>query len=241
MFLEIINENDKELQRKLLFKYIDSSNLKAFINFLKNNNSNLLPFFEMVEDNLIDIYIDKEPLIFNISEDNIINITGESGSGKSTYVKKYFNNEDYKIVETDILFGIDTPKDDFVNHLRDIIFTKYIEEYIEGESNLPINFRHFNDVFEIILNESKNIDKTLVIDSGQFRHLKRFDLLKGKMIFIRTSVKESIKRACDRFDIRYPNAKEEEIEAHRIRKYTAYELYKKINTVIIKCFILYKF
>ena len=71
----------------------------------------------MVKDNLIDVYVNKEPLIFDISNDDIINITGESGSGKSTYVKKYFNNEDYKIVETDILFGKDTPKDDFVNHL----------------------------------------------------------------------------------------------------------------------------
>nr|MCR4898477.1 hypothetical protein [Acholeplasmatales bacterium] len=180
MFDEIINEKDKEIQRKLLFKYIDSTNFDTFLYYLNNNNSSLYPFFEMVKDNLIDVYVDKEPLIFDISDDNIINITGESGSGKSTYVKKYFNNDDYKIVETDILFGKDTPKDDFVNHLRDIIFTKYIEEFIEGQTNLPINFRHFNDVFEIILNESKNIDKTLVIDSGQFRHLKRFDLLKGK-------------------------------------------------------------
>ena len=241
MFDEIINQKDKEIQRKLLFKYIDSTNFDTFLYYLNNNNSSLYPFFEMVKDNLIDVYVDKEPLIFDISDDDIINITGESGSGKSTYVKKYFNNEDYKIVETDILFGKDTPKDDFVNHLRDIIFTKYIEEFIEGQSNLPINFRHFNDVFEIILNESKNIDKTLVIDSGQFRHLKRFDLLKGKMIFIRTSVKESIRRACDRFDIRYPDATEKEKEDHMVRKYTAYELYKKINTVIIKCFILYRF
>ncbi len=91
------------------------------------------------------------------------------------------------------------------------------------------------------MNNRHKIDKTLVIDSGQFRHLKNYSLLKGKLIIIRTSIIESISRAFKRFDLKYPNATEAEREEHKMKKYTAYELHKKFNTLIIKCFILYKF
>ena len=241
MFKEIIEETNKDIQKKLLFEGIDATNFKEFMYFLEHNHSPLLPFFNHVNESLIDLCVDKEPLIFNISDDNIINIVGESGSGKSTYAVNNYSKDTYQIVETDKLFNDKMNDDSFINHLRAIIYDKYSEEVIPGESNLPINFRHFNDVYEIILNESVNINKGLVIDSGQIRHLKRFDLLKGKIIFIRTSVNESIRRAIVRFDTKYPNATKEQKEAHLIRKYTAYELYKKINSVMIKCFILYEF
>ena len=43
----------------------------------------------------ISLYVDKDPYIKNITEDKIINITGESGSGKSYYTNKYLNDDDY--------------------------------------------------------------------------------------------------------------------------------------------------
>lgn len=39
---------------------------------------------------LIDIFISKEPYIKNIAKDKIINLTGESGSGKSYFFKTIF-------------------------------------------------------------------------------------------------------------------------------------------------------
>ena len=38
-----------------------------------------------MKDILIDLKINKEPYIKKLTEDNIINLTGESGSDKSTY------------------------------------------------------------------------------------------------------------------------------------------------------------
>ncbi|MCR5349975.1 MAG: ATP-binding protein [Acholeplasmatales bacterium] len=187
------------------------------------------------------MYINKEPIIFDISSDKYINITGETGSGKSTYTKEHFSSDDYVVVETDVLFNEKYKDNEFLNKLRNKIFKKYSDEHYPGGYNLKINFNHFNDVLKIIIDNKQDDGKTLVIDSGQFRHLKRYDLLKGKLIVMRTSVKESIKRACERFEKRYPNATEAEKESHRIKKYTAYELYKKFNTVIIKSFILYRF
>ena len=240
-YIDIIKEKDKEKLRMKLFKYIDITNFDSFIYFLKNNDLNLYEFFLNINDNLIDLYENKEPLIFDISHDNIINITGETGSGKSTYVKNNFDNPNYQIVETDRLFNDDVTDDEFLNYLRNIIYKKYSDEHYPGGYNLKINFNHFNDVLKIIINSKDKINKTLVIDSGQYRHLKNYKLLKGKLIIIRTSVSESIIRAIKRFSIKYPDATEKEIEAHKIKKYTAYELYKEFNTLIIKSFILYRF
>ncbi len=239
-YINIIKEKDKEKLKKLLLKYIDISNFDSFLYFLKNNDEDLYKFFSYINDHLIDLYIDKEPLIIEVSNDNVINITGETGSGKSTYVKNNFNNDNYEIVETDVLFNEKTNVDSFMENLRKKIFKKYSDEHYEGGFNLRINFNHFNDVLKIIMDNRYKIDKTLVIDSGQFRHLKNFELLKGKLIILRTSVKESVRRACERFLNKYPNATPEEIEAHAFKKYTAFEMYKKFNTLIIKSLILYK-
>lgn len=241
-YKDIIKEKDKEKLKILLFKYIDISNFDSFLYFLKNNDDKLYQFFLNVNNNLIDLYVDKDPLIFDISCDNVINITGETGSGKSTYVKNNFNDMNkYEILETDVLFNENIEVDNFLNNIRNKIFKKYSDEHYTYGYNLKINFNHFNDVLKIIMNEKNKISKTLVIDSGQFRHLKNYNLLKGKLIIIRTSVREAINRACKRFLEYYPNASEKEIEEHKIKKYTAYELYKKFNTLIIKSYILYKF
>jgi len=240
-YKDIIKEKNKDKLKELLFKNIDITNFDSFLYFLSNNDKDLYSFFLEIKNNLIDLYENKDPLIIDISDDNIINITGETGSGKSTYVKNNFNKEEYEIVETDLLFNDKYLDDPFLNMLRKKIFKRYSDEYYPGGYNLRINFNHFNQVLRMILNNKKYIDKSLVIDSGQFRHLKNYDLLKGKLIIMRTAVTESIRRACERFLNRYPNATEKEIEEHKMKKYTAYELHKKFNTLIIKCFILYRF
>ncbi len=241
-YKNIIKETDKEKLRMLLFKYIDFTNFDSFLYFLKNNNKKLYEFFKEVNDNLIDLFIDKEPLIFNISNDDIINITGETGSGKTTYTNNNFSdNNKYEVIHTDILFNDDIKVSLFQEELRKKIFKKYSDEYYPTGYNLKINFNHFNDVLKMIINSKNKINKCLVIDSGQYRHLKNYNLLKGKLIIIRTSVSESINRACIRFSNRYKNATSDEILNHKIKKYTAYELYKKFNTLIIKSYILYRF
>jgi hypothetical protein len=241
-YKDIFKNEDKEVIRNLLYKYIDITNFDSFLFYLKSNNSKYLAFFNEVKDNLIDLYKNKNPLIFDISDDDIINITGETGSGKSTYTLKHYNDLDkYEVIETDKLFNESFEVDKFQLQIRNKIFNKYQDEHYPGGYNLRINFNHFNDVLKIIVNSKKKTNKCLVIDSGQYRHLKNYKLLKGKLIIIRTSVDLSIKRACMRFKKRYPNATKEEIKNHKIKKYTAFELHKKFNTLIIKSFILYRF
>ena len=54
----------------------------------------------------ITLDIDKEPYIKVLSNDKVINLTGQSGSGKSTYAKENFNNDEYLIIDTDDIFSI---------------------------------------------------------------------------------------------------------------------------------------
>ena len=49
--------------------------------------------------------IDKEPYIKDITDDRIINLTGESGSGKSYFSNKYINDNNYIVIDTDIVFS----------------------------------------------------------------------------------------------------------------------------------------
>ena len=48
----------------------------------------------------ITLDIDKEPYIKVLSNDRVINLTGQSGSGKSTYAKENFNSDEYLIIDT---------------------------------------------------------------------------------------------------------------------------------------------
>ena len=56
----------------------------------------------------ITLDIDKEPYIKVLSNDKVINLTGQSGSGKSTYAKENFNSNEYLIIDTDDIFSINT-------------------------------------------------------------------------------------------------------------------------------------
>ena len=58
------------------------------------------------------------------------------------------------------------------------------------------------------------INKTIVIDCAQFHCIKNINLLKGKMIIIRTDIDTCYKRCIERFNKKFPNAtKEERIKA----------------------------
>ena len=63
--------------------------------------------FKIIDESelLIRENIDKEVYCKRLTKDKIINITGESGAGKSTYVANKFNTDNYVIVDTDSIFG----------------------------------------------------------------------------------------------------------------------------------------
>lgn len=179
-------------------------------------------------DILIDLEIDKEPYIKKLTDDKIINLTGQSGSGKSYYAKTFFNSEDYLIVDTDDIFSdIRFSKATGINKELGEMFRKKYNE-------LPNCANDFDLIYTEILNYCMKMDKIIVIDSAQFHCIKDIGLLKGKIIIIRTCINTCYKRCIDRFKNINPNATLEEIEKYAERKKAIYKWYHGSNDFIIK-------
>ena len=176
----------------------------------------------------ISLYVSKEPYIKELTNDNIINLTGQSGSGKSTYAKEYFNSEDYLVIDTDdVLSEKRFLKSDGINkELGEMFRNKY--------ETLPNLADDFDLIYKEILEYCKDINKTIVIDCAQFHCIKDISILKGKIIILRTDIDTCYKRCIERFKLNNPNATKDEIEKFSERKKPLYKWYKYTNDFIKK-------
>jgi len=165
--------------------------------------------------------IDKEPYQKQISEDSIWNITGESGSGKSTFIELYHNLDTVIIIDTDLLYQ-NTPKE--LLELKKYIQKKY--------QKLPDICLDFDKVYESILEFYQNQEKWIIIDSAQFRNLKDLSLLKGEIIILRTCVNTCYNRCIERFQKNHPQASLEELGEYSNKKKNIYKWYHSLNSFI---------
>ena len=134
------------------------------------------------------MYVDKEPNVKNITDDNIINITGESGSGKSTYINKYMNNDKYVVIDTDLLFCADLiDNKDYIK----------LRELFKCQSK-DILITDFDNFYLKVLEYYRNIDKAIVIDSAQYRNIEDYSILKGQIIVMRTCIDTCYNRVLSR-------------------------------------------
>lgn len=181
-----------------------------------------------MEDILIDLNISKEPYIKQLTNDNVINLTGQSGSGKSTYAKENFNNDNYIIIDTDEIFSEISHKNatGINKELGDMFRSKYNE--------LPNLGNDFDLIYQDILNYCKDKNKIIVIDCAQFHCIKDLSLLKGKMIIIRTAINTCYKRCIERFKTINPNATEEELSRYAEKKKKIFKWYEYSNEFIKK-------
>ena len=212
--------------------------LYEYKNFLRpwhKNNMNKEVYDKVLEvlneiksDTLINLFIDKEPYIKELTNDRIINLTGQTGSGKSTYAKKIFNSNEYLIIDTDEIFSEHRFKE-----TKGI--NKELGEYFrEKYKELPNCSDDFDLIYKDILDYCKNYNKTIVIDCAQFHCIKDINLLKGKMIIIRTSIDNCFNRAVNRYKNNNPNYTKEEFEKYLEKKKRIYKWYKISNAFIEK-------
>ncbi len=180
------------------------------------------------KDIYITLDIDKEPYIKELTNDKIINLTGQSGSGKSTYAKEHFNSTNYLIIDTD-----DVLSEKRFNNSTGI--NKELGEYFrEKYEILPEIGNDFDLIYIEILNYCKDKKETIVIDCAQFHCLKDISLLKGKVIVIRTSINKCYERCIERYKMITPNYTEEELNKYRERKKGIYKWYEGSNEFINK-------
>lgn len=183
---------------------------------------------EIKSELLLSMYIDKEPYMKQITNDKIINLTGESGSGKTYYTNTYKNNDKYIIIDTDILFSNQETDNKYILDLRKIIASKF------NENIKSILIQHFDEFYKIILDYFKDTNKTIIIDSAQYRNLKDITLLKGQVIVMRTSIDTCYKRCIERFNHKFPNATAEESSQYIHKKKSIYNWYHSLNEFLKK-------
>lgn len=175
--------------------------------------------YEVKSDLLISRFVDKEPYIKDISNDKVINVTGESGSGKSTYVTKYLNDDNNIVIDTDLVFEKEKVDNKYILELRNIFKNK--------EKDYLIN--NFDEFYLNILDYFKDVEKTIVIDSAQIRNVKDYSILKGKLIVIRTSIDNCYNRCVERWKENNNKYNDEELEKYSNKKLDMFNWYKILN------------
>lgn len=181
--------------------------------------------YEIKSDLLISRFIDKEPYIKNLTNDKVINITGESGSGKSYFSNQYLNDKNYIVIDTDIVFGNNSSDNMESIELRNV-FSNKPKDYL---------FTNFDEFYLKVLDYFKDSNKIIVIDSAQYRNIKDYSILKGKIIVMRTNIETCYERTLKRYkNIMKNNYKEEEFQKYANKKKGIFEWYTSLNDFIIK-------
>ena len=183
---------------------------------LKENNSPLD----------ISVYVDKEPYIKELTKDMIINLTGQSGSGKTTYAKEHFNSDEYLVIDTDDILSEE-------RYMKSNGINKELGDYFRSKYEvLPSCGEDFDLIYKEIIEYCKKYDKTIVIDCAQFHCIKDITLLKGTIIIIRTCIDTCYNRTIERYKEINKNYTNEELENYKERKKALYTWYKYSNKFI---------
>ena len=201
--------------------YITSNELDEKIEEIHN-------ILKEIKDPLsISLYVDKDPYIKKITDDNIINLTGQSGSGKSYYAS-HLNKNKYLVIDTDDIFSENRFKESSgINKELGIMFRdKYKESLNLGEN--------FDIIYQDILNYLNGVEKTIVIDCAQFHCIKNINLLKGQIMIMRTCIDTCYNRCIERFKQTKENYTEEELKRYREKKKSIFMWYKETNKFIAK-------
>jgi len=221
-----INIKNIDIVLDELLDYSDYNNEDYIfiINYLKDLKIEFLK-----EELFITESVDKEPYIKRVSNHLIINLTGESGSGKSTMCKE-LKNIDAVVIDTDNVFSKNISDDKYSKKLYKFLMDKY--------GRIPSLFEEFDLCYEAILECFNDPYKLLIIDSAQFRNMKDLSKLKGEVIVLRTCIDTCYNRCIKRFDEKFSNSNIEEKSNYILKKKSIYEWYHKINDFILKVYEL---
>jgi hypothetical protein len=135
--------------------------------------------FEVDIMGTISFIFDKKDYYKKLTEDEIINVTGAVGSGKSTYGLKYRTNGEYIVIGLDSIFGdmdSDTRNQE-TNEIKQTLVRRY------GELDKNNIAEYYYDMVEYI--RVKN--KKGIIEGGFINEINLIPKLKGEVIVKRTA------------------------------------------------------
>ena len=161
----------------------------------------------MSKESKLHLFRDRKDYVKKLTDDNVINIIGTKGSGKTTSTLKYINNDDYIVINCDRLFELPTDdniEDKFLKDIRDMLKNKY-GQICEGEDFINC----YNDILKYVAKKKKKA----IIEGNVIYDINPITQLKGTVIVKRTGINKCFLRTIKRD---YPNKYflNQEIEKH---------------------------
>lgn len=155
----------------------------------------------------IYLFKDQKDYEKKITDDDIVNVIGTKGSGKTTSTIKYINDENYIVVNCDRLLELpgDICREDIeLSKIKKMLIEKY-GKIIEG--------KNFIDSYYDIVLYIKKRKKKAIIEGNLIQDITPITQLKGIVIVKRTGIVKSFIRSVKRD---YPNKYflDKEIEKH---------------------------
>lgn len=138
----------------------------------------------------ISLFRDEEDYVKILTNDNVVNVIGLKGSGKTTSTLKYLSSDNYIVINCDRLFELPSneKEDKELSKIRDLLKEKY--ETIKMDKEF---IKCYNDIIEYVF--SKN--RKCIIEGNVIQNIST-GLLKGKIIVKRTSIIKSYIRSVKR-------------------------------------------
>lgn len=150
----------------------------------------------MKKNNKLYMFKDRNDYVKKISDDDVVNVIGTKGSGKTTSTLKYINDDDYIVINCDRLLELPEDKlveDKELSKIRDILKDKY-GTITEGKEFINC----YNDILKYI----KAKKKKALIEGNIIQDIEPITKLKGTVIVKRTGIIKCFFRAIKRD---YPN------------------------------------
>lgn len=161
----------------------------------------------MSKESKLYLIRDRKDYIKKLTDEDVINVIGTKGSGKTTSTLKYINDDDYIVVNCDRLYDMPTDEiveDKYLIEIKDMLKKKY-GKICEGETFINC----YNDILDFI----KKKNKKALIEGNIIYDIKPIILLKGTVIVKRTGIIKCFIRAVKRdYPIKY--FLNQEIENH---------------------------
>lgn len=198
----------------------------------------------------IDEKISKPLLYRKLTNDKVINITGEGGAGKSTLCENFRKNpNEYIVIDFDSINLNNNKVGTLEYDLVKLIVNKYGKDIFprthhrNGEKQMPINEDFFEKcsicfatIYDEIINYLEPTGKVIVIDGSQYRFVNDASKIKGEFIALRTSIETCLNQSFSRHKKLNPEETEEQLFKHRQSKKEMFKIFNPllnstINTV----------
>lgn len=141
----------------------------------------------------IRLFIDQKDLVVLCTDDNIINITGMIGSGKTTLANQYRNNSDFIVISLDCLYR----GQDKENMNEDTMkINKILEKKFPNENNEKYFQKYYQEIIHYINNTNKDV--TYILEGQHIYRYLNFNEIKGRLIIKRTCIIKCWKRSISR-------------------------------------------